>query len=240
MKPSRSGLILAWLLIAAFGASVASGGSIVSDAFDWQTVIVSFDPVFSTLKAPMLTAARQNGNETAAIGAMRTVDTSQNQYRESNYEGGSSLSYSTELTDLGATTTVTFAAGIELPLTVDDLIIQSFAVDIFALQFDTAGDPVFDTASVDGETFPILEPIALNFSVFSVSQHGVTCSATILSDNGDGGYFRIEGWSAFSWRGKGKHRVPLAESTAWAWSRSRGRRCRGNVRRCGRPCVWDR
>ncbi len=103
---------------------------------------------------------------------MRTIDTFQNQYRESNYEGGENVSYSTELTDLGATTTVTFADGIELPLTVDDVINQSFTMDIFALQFDAAGEPVFGTASVGGAD-PQAAPEPATFLMVAIGANGL-------------------------------------------------------------------
>lgn len=65
-------------------------------------IIVACPVVFivAAIAIPNLIEARKTGNETAAIGALRTIASVQAQFREGDREGDSTLDYATSLAEL--------------------------------------------------------------------------------------------------------------------------------------------
>lgn len=56
--------------------------------------------IIAAIAIPNLIAARQTGNETSAIGTLRTIATAQYVYREGDYDGDEVLDYAGSLTEL--------------------------------------------------------------------------------------------------------------------------------------------
>lgn len=63
-------------------------------------IVVAIIAIIAAIAIPNLIEARKTGNETAAIGALRTVSSVQAQFREGDREGDSALDYATDLAEL--------------------------------------------------------------------------------------------------------------------------------------------
>jgi type IV pilus assembly protein PilA len=65
-------------------------------------IVIAIIAIIAAIAIPNLIQARKHGNETAAIGALKTIATSQSIFREGDKEGDGSLDYAT-LADLSQT-----------------------------------------------------------------------------------------------------------------------------------------
>ena len=62
-------------------------------------IVIAIIAIIAAIAIPNLLAARKQGNEAAAIGALKTITTSQSLYREGDKDGNATLDYGT-LTNL--------------------------------------------------------------------------------------------------------------------------------------------
>ncbi|RMG13089.1 MAG: prepilin-type N-terminal cleavage/methylation domain-containing protein [Planctomycetota bacterium] len=71
-------------------------------------IVIAIIAIIAAIAIPNLIEARKNGNETAAIGALKTIGTSQSLFREADKEGDGNLDYGTlaELASAGGGSTV--------------------------------------------------------------------------------------------------------------------------------------
>ena len=68
-------------------------------------IVIAIIAIIAAIAIPNLIEARKNGNETAAIGALKTIGSAQALFRESDKEGDGNLDYGTlsELATAGTT-----------------------------------------------------------------------------------------------------------------------------------------
>jgi prepilin-type N-terminal cleavage/methylation domain-containing protein len=68
-------------------------------------IVIAIIAIIAAIAIPNLIEARKNGNETAAIGALKTISSAQALYREADKEGDGNLDYGTlaELAAAGTT-----------------------------------------------------------------------------------------------------------------------------------------
>ena len=68
-------------------------------------IVIAIIAIIAAIAIPNLIEARKNGNETAAIGALKTISAAQALFREADKEGDGNLDYGTlpELSTAGAT-----------------------------------------------------------------------------------------------------------------------------------------
>ena len=66
-------------------------------------IVIAIIAIIAAIAIPNLIEARKNGNETAAIGALKTLGSAQALFRESDKENDGNLDYGTlsELASLG-------------------------------------------------------------------------------------------------------------------------------------------
>ena len=65
-------------------------------------IVVAIIAIIAAIAIPNLIEARKTGNETAAIGALRTVSSTMAQFREGDREGDSALDYATSIAELSS------------------------------------------------------------------------------------------------------------------------------------------
>ena len=65
-------------------------------------IVVAIIAIIAAIAIPNLIEARKTGNETAAIGALRTISSTQAQFREGDREGDSALDYATSIGELSS------------------------------------------------------------------------------------------------------------------------------------------
>jgi type IV pilus assembly protein PilA len=65
-------------------------------------IVIAIIAIIAAIAIPNLLAARKHGNETAAIGALKTITNAQSMFREGDKDGNGTNDYGT-LTALGAT-----------------------------------------------------------------------------------------------------------------------------------------
>ena len=63
-------------------------------------IVVAIIAIIAAIAIPNLIEARKTGNETAAIGALRTISSTQAQFREGDREGDGFLDYATNMAEL--------------------------------------------------------------------------------------------------------------------------------------------
>ena len=63
-------------------------------------IVVAIIAIIAAIAIPNLIEARKTGNETAAIGALRTISSTMAQFREGDREGDSALDYATSFAEL--------------------------------------------------------------------------------------------------------------------------------------------
>jgi type IV pilus assembly protein PilA len=68
-------------------------------------IVIAIIAIIAAIAIPNLIEARKHGNEAAAIGALKTLNTSQTLYREGDKEGDGTLDYG-NLDDLSNTTLI--------------------------------------------------------------------------------------------------------------------------------------
>ena len=66
-------------------------------------IVVAIIAIIAAIAIPNLIEARKTGNETAAIGALRTIASVQAQFREGDREGDSQLDYASTIAELSLT-----------------------------------------------------------------------------------------------------------------------------------------
>lgn len=73
-------------------------------------IVIAIIAIIAAIAIPNLIEARKHGNEAAAIGALKTINTSQTLFREGDKEGDGTLDYGT-LQDLSNTTLIDSVLG---------------------------------------------------------------------------------------------------------------------------------
>ena len=63
-------------------------------------IVVAIIAIIAAIAIPNLIEARKTGNETSAIGALRTISSVQAQFREGDRDNDSTLDYATSLVEL--------------------------------------------------------------------------------------------------------------------------------------------
>ena len=63
-------------------------------------IVVAIIAIIAAIAIPNLIEARKTGNETSAIGALRTISSVQAQFREGDRDNDQTLDYATSLTEL--------------------------------------------------------------------------------------------------------------------------------------------
>src|SRR5262245_17139525 len=58
-------------------------------------IVIAIIAIIAAIAIPNLLAARKHGNETAAIGALKTITNAQSMFREGDKDGNGSLDYGT-------------------------------------------------------------------------------------------------------------------------------------------------
>jgi len=63
-------------------------------------IVIAIIAIIAAIAIPNLIEARKSGNESAAIGALKTISTAQSMYREQDKDTDGTLDYATVITDM--------------------------------------------------------------------------------------------------------------------------------------------
>jgi prepilin-type N-terminal cleavage/methylation domain-containing protein len=75
-------------------------------------IVIAIIAIIAAIAIPNLIEARKGGNESAAIGALRTVATAQAMFRESDKEGDGKLDYAADMAELSSVNLVDDVLGL--------------------------------------------------------------------------------------------------------------------------------